>query len=76
MSTADVIHILSAQLDPAHRALLQLLVERAEEARVQNEQLREQLARMTAELAEFRRLLFGPRSERGDRVSQTGLTDR
>lgn len=68
MQLDDVIPLLRAQLDPFHQVLLQVVVEQVAALRAQNELLREQQAKLSAEVAELRQVLYGARSERGDRV--------
>lgn len=68
MSTRDILEQLRTQLDGPNRVLLEILVQRAEEAEVRSAELSAQLSKVLDELAALRRELFGRRSERGGRV--------
>ncbi len=55
---------LEAQLDPAARAVLELLRETVDDLKRMLSERDKEVARLSEQLAEFQRLLFGKRSER------------
>lgn len=64
MDSAALLKTLLPQLDAPGQALLTVVMEMFEMMRQQNEAQQAQLAKLTAQIAEFQRMLFGSRSER------------
>jgi transposase len=64
MLTDEELDALIARLDPGVRIVVELLRRNNRELLARLEQLREQQEQLTAQNAELRRMLFGPRSEK------------